>query len=326
VPIFSGHANYTDDKSKRDAIDKMPAKGERWEAMQRSFMRSIKRDERGVAVGIITDADETVLLFPDKISTKVVESLSPVYQDFIQRLPEDDRHHRFSVKSIVNTFLAYDAIFAHQIPADKSLGVPGFVSYIGDHLTKQIQTRVILYKDKLLLHQLDGTLAEMGSELIPRKPTLRELFGDTLVKAGGYQEEFNSAVETSEYRQVKYWLVYFGGNWADADRQFCPKLKQTYSFLSANPAYDVMIVYVGDDRTENARHAYLQTHGRWLAVPFNERRRVRMLHQRFEVRVACPPPLPLLPSPPSPSASPIFLPPIPSLSSGARPADTRRDA
>jgi serine/threonine protein kinase len=288
VPIFSGHASYDDREGgtgQMDAIDNMPAKGERWAALQRNFMHSIKRDEKGVAVGLISEADGTVMLFPDKISTKVVDSLFPAYQDFIKRLPEADRHHRYSLKSVINTFLSYDAIFTDQIPADKNLGVPGHVHYIGDHLTRQIQTKVILYTDKLLLQRMD--LAADGgaaAQLIPRKPTLRELLGDTLVKAGGFQADFNSTVETQEYRQVKYWLVYFGGNWADADRQFCPKLKQTFSFLSANPDYDVMVVYVGDDKTENASHAYLQTHGKWLAVPFNNRQQVRMLSQRFEVR------------------------------------------
>jgi serine/threonine protein kinase len=115
--------------------------------------------------------------------------------------------------------------------------LPKAIADIGDQIQQLVET-TDLSEDKLALQQRqeeDSEKSEIGR--VPAKPTAAELFGPTLLKAGGYQAEFKGEVETlTLQREVRHWIVYFGGKWCPHCTTFLPSIKKvSLDFLFLSP-------------------------------------------------------------------------------------------
>uniref|UniRef100_A0A8D0E0X6 Nucleoredoxin like 2 n=1 Tax=Salvator merianae TaxID=96440 RepID=A0A8D0E0X6_SALMN len=81
------------------------------------------------------------------------------------------------------------------------------------------------------------------------------------------------AVDPEEALQNKIVGLYFAASWCSLCQDFTPVLCDFYSELveDAQPPAPFEVVFVSSDRSREEMATYMQdTHGDWLALPFND--------------------------------------------------------
>merc|ERR1712055_817552 len=95
-----------------------------------------------------------------------------------------------------------------------------------------------------------------------RQDRMDTLASATLRKADGSTVEAAAALEGKDII-----LFYFSAHWCPPCRGFTPKLTE---FYKGAVGLGVEVVFISADQTEEAMVSYMkESHGDWLAVPFN---------------------------------------------------------
>ena len=105
------------------------------------------------------------------------------------------------------------------------------------------------------------------------------LLGDRLISSAGGSNEVSIST-TDALINSRLVAFYFSAHWCGPCRQFTPMLSEMYETLKdANPSHGLEVVFVSSDHDGASFENYFQTMP-WMALPFTERAKKKVLSQQ----------------------------------------------